>query len=99
MFRLRKFHGFSFFPLLSNFRYVERVWAGDDLFDGGPVCFCSPGSMHNFHLLRKPHYLMHVAGTDLATEWTGFMSGAVQSGYRAAAEVILEIKGKVRMQC
>ena len=32
---------------------------------------------------------IHFAGTETATRWCGFMSGAVQSGKRAAMEVSL----------
>ena len=32
---------------------------------------------------------IHIAGTETATVWCGFMNGAVQAGRRAAAEVIV----------
>ena len=48
--------------------------------------------MHHFGFLRQPWLdSVHFAGTALATSWCGYMSGAVQSGYRAAAEIIKEI--------
>ena len=31
---------------------------------------------------------VHWAGTETATEWRGYMSGAVQAGQRAASEVL-----------
>ena len=31
---------------------------------------------------------VHWAGTETATEWRGFMNGAVQAGQRAANEVL-----------
>jgi monoamine oxidase len=31
---------------------------------------------------------IHWAGTETATRWMGYMDGAIQSGRRAAAEVI-----------
>ena len=34
---------------------------------------------------------IHWAGTETATVWTGYMDGAVQSGKRAAAEVLAEL--------
>ena len=37
--------------------------------------------------LRRPSGLLHWAGTETATEWSGYMDGAVQSGKRAAEEV------------
>ena len=48
--------------------------------------------MHHFGFLRQPWLdSVHFAGTALATSWCGYMSGAIQSGYRAAAEIIKEI--------
>jgi monoamine oxidase len=32
--------------------------------------------------------LLHWAGTETATQWSGYMDGAVQSGQRAAREVL-----------
>jgi len=38
--------------------------------------------------LREPVGRIHWAGTETAVEWTGYMEGAVQSGERAAAEIL-----------
>jgi monoamine oxidase len=38
--------------------------------------------------LREPVGPVHWAGTETATVWSGYMDGAVQSGQRAAAEVL-----------
>jgi monoamine oxidase len=38
--------------------------------------------------LREPVARIHWAGTETATRWNGYMDGAVQSGERAAADVI-----------
>ena len=43
------------------------------------------------HALRTPCERIHWAGTETATVWTGYMDGAVQSGERAAREVLAEI--------
>lgn len=32
-------------------------------------------------------YRIHFAGTETATDWSGYMDGAIQSGWRAAVEV------------
>jgi monoamine oxidase len=37
---------------------------------------------------------IHWAGAETATEWAGYMEGAVQSGQRAAEE-ILAVRGRV----
>ena len=38
-----------------------------------------------------PGAAIHWAGTETATVWNGYMDGAVQSGKRAAAEVLAEL--------
>merc|ERR1719239_1551427 len=42
--------------------------------------------------LRKTHDRVHFAGTESATVWCGFMNGAVQSGLRAATEVLYHLR-------
>ena len=37
--------------------------------------------------IREPVGQIHWAGTETATEWNGYMDGAVQSGLRAAKEI------------
>ena len=37
--------------------------------------------------LREPVGRIHWAGTETATEWCGYMDGAVSSGERVAAEL------------
>lgn len=43
--------------------------------------------------LRTPCGRIHWAGTETATEWNGYMDGAVQSGQRAAPEVLALLPG------
>lgn len=38
-------------------------------------------------MLREPVGRLYFAGTETATEWSGYMEGAVQAGERAAREV------------
>ena len=38
--------------------------------------------------LREPIGRIHWAGTETATEWNGYMEGALQSGERAARETL-----------
>ena len=38
------------------------------------------------------YYRIHFAGTESATIWCGYMSGAVQAGRRAALEVLYDLK-------
>lgn len=42
--------------------------------------------------IREPVGPIHWAGTETATFWNGYMEGAVQSGDRAAAEVLAALE-------
>ena len=69
--------------------YYEMNWSEEEYTRGCPVAFLPPGvwSMYGA-ALRAPVGRLHWAGTETATEWNGYMDGAVQSGQRAAAEVL-----------
>lgn len=41
--------------------------------------------------LRTPIGRMHFAGTETATEWSGYINGAVQAGERSATEVLVQL--------
>ena len=41
--------------------------------------------------IRAPVGPIHWAGTETATEWAGYMDGAIDSGLRAAGEVLAEL--------
>ncbi|XP_037094079.1 probable flavin-containing monoamine oxidase A [Pollicipes pollicipes] len=68
--------------------YQEKVWAEEPYVGGCPVCFAVPGVMRTYSALRQPHGNVYFCGTELATRWVGFMSGAVQTGREMAAEVL-----------
>ncbi|MBV9214005.1 MAG: FAD-dependent oxidoreductase [Actinobacteria bacterium] len=69
--------------------WVIQDWPSEPWSGGGPVAYMPPGTMARVGpALRKPHGLVHWAGTETATRWTGYMDGAVRSGERAAAEVL-----------
>lgn len=69
--------------------YLEKDWSADPWTRGCPTGFMPPGVLSVFGpALRPPVGPVHWAGTETATEWTGYMEGAVQSGERAAAEVL-----------
>ena len=66
-----------------DFNWLEEPWSR-----GGPVGLMGPGTLTGLGpVLREPVGPVHWAGTDTATEWNGYMEGAVQAGERAAAEV------------
>ncbi len=71
--------------------YVEQDWTSERHVHGGPVSIVVPGGMHSFHALREPHGRVHFAGTEVATQWAGYMSGAAQAGLWAAAEVVAKL--------
>jgi monoamine oxidase len=56
-----------------------------------------PGQLSKFeHILRAPTGRIHFVGTETAYEWKGYMEGAVRSGERGAAEVLLALnKSKI----
>jgi monoamine oxidase len=69
--------------------YFDQVWAREIYTGGCPVGLTPPGVLTEYGpALREPSGRIHWAGTETATVWTGYMDGAVQSGKRAAAEVI-----------
>jgi hypothetical protein len=39
---------------------------------------------------------MYFAGTEAAKYWTGYMSGAIDAGERAADDIVNDMNGKIR---
>ena len=75
--------------------YVEQNWAEEEYSRGCYGGYMPPGVWTNFgEALRTPIGRLHWAGTETATVWNGYMDGAVQSGERAAAEVLAELGGR-----
>ena len=71
--------------------YIEFNWMEEGVahIGGAPGLVMPTGSMHNFHYIGRPHgRRVHFAGTETGAAWAGFMSGAIEAGWRAAAEVI-----------
>ncbi|KAM6975907.1 putative flavin-containing monoamine oxidase A [Tautogolabrus adspersus] len=76
----------------SFIHYEEKDWAKEDYSGGCPVNVMAPGLLTYYHpSLRNPCGRIHWAGTETATQWCGYMSGAIQSGQRAALEVLAEL--------
>lgn len=74
---------------LDPLEYFVQDWPGDPWSRGGPVGFAAPGALLSYGpALRQPIGPLHWAGTETATYWNGYMEGAVQSGDRAAQEVM-----------
>ena len=69
--------------------FVEQDWSTEPWSGGCPVGYLAPGVLTTFaSALRAPCGRVHWAGTETAVEWTGYMEGALESGERAAREVI-----------
>jgi monoamine oxidase len=72
--------------------YVEHDWTKERWTTGGPVAIMKPGTLTAYGpAIRTPHKLVHWAGTETATYWTGYMDGAVRAGERASAEVAAQL--------
>ena len=69
--------------------YYEALWNTQEFSGGGPTGFPTPGTLTAYgSALRTPIGLVHWAGTETATRWTGYMDGAVDSAERVTAEVV-----------
>ncbi|MBM7787137.1 flavin monoamine oxidase family protein [Tenggerimyces flavus] len=66
----------------------EKFWADDEFCRGGYAAYFPPGVLTSVgDQLRRPIGRIHWAGTETATEWAGFVEGAIRSGERAADEI------------
>jgi monoamine oxidase len=75
------------------FEYIEQNWAEEEYTRGCYAGYLPPGVMTMYgDALRAPVGRLHWAGTETATVWNGYMDGAVQSGERAAAEVLARLQ-------
>lgn len=73
----------------SPVRYLDKDWSADPWTRGCPTGILPPGGLGQLgHALREPCGRLHWAGTETATEWCGYLEGAVQSGERAADEIL-----------
>jgi len=69
--------------------YHEIEWADEQWTQGGMFAHFSPGALTSFGpFLRQPCGLIHWAGTETSTEFHGSINGAIESGLRAANEVL-----------
>jgi monoamine oxidase len=70
-------------------RFIERIWADEEWTRGCYGCLMTTGGWTEYgSALRAPIGRLHWAGAETATVWNGYMDGAVQSGERAASEVL-----------
>jgi monoamine oxidase len=67
--------------------YREHDWASER-WSGGCVASLPPGARTAGAAWRAPHGRIHLAGTESATSWPGYMEGALEAGERAADEIL-----------
>ena len=72
----------------SYLDFYDEHWFGNE-WAKGCVASLGAGEMGAAfgRQVRERCGRLHWAGTETATEWMGYMSGAVQAGQRAAVEV------------
>jgi monoamine oxidase len=74
---------------LSPRAYVEQDWAADEWARGAYGAHFAPGIWTSFGPeLRRPAGRIHWAGAETAAHYNGQLEGAVESGERAADEVL-----------
>lgn len=79
----------------NPYEYIEQNWADEEYSRGCYVGYMPPGVMTAYgKALREPIGRIHWAGTETASVWNGYMSGAVESGERVAAEVLTALGKK-----
>ncbi|XP_037677910.1 amine oxidase [flavin-containing] A [Choloepus didactylus] len=80
---------------LQPVHYEEKNWCEEQYSGGCYTAYFPPGIMTQYgSVLRQPVGRIYFAGTETATQWSGYMEGAVEAGERAAREV-LNALGKV----
>ncbi|XP_071508683.1 probable flavin-containing monoamine oxidase A [Diadema antillarum] len=78
----------------SPIEFRDKDWITEPYNGGCPVNLCMTGAAEFWDAIREPFGRIHWAGTETATYWNGYLSGAVQSGLRAADEVASRLDPK-----
>ncbi|XP_068602341.1 amine oxidase [flavin-containing] [Brachionichthys hirsutus] len=74
---------------LHPVHYEEKNWCEEEYSGGCYTAYFPPGILTQYgKVLREPLGNLYFAGTETATEWSGYMEGAVEAGERAAREVL-----------
>ena len=70
--------------------YEDQDWPAEVWSRGCYGASMGPGTMTTVgKVIRQPHGRIHWAGSETATRWMGYIDGAIRSGERAAAEVLV----------
>ena len=68
--------------------YIDHDWGQEPWSRGCPITFAGPGGLrHTGGSLTRSEGRIHWAGTESATEWIGFMEGALCAAERAVGLV------------
>ncbi|KAK7882334.1 hypothetical protein WMY93_028508 [Mugilogobius chulae] len=74
---------------LHPVHYEEKNWCEEEYSGGCYTAYFPPGILTQYgRVLREPFGRLYFAGTETATEWSGYMEGAVEAGERAAREIM-----------
>lgn len=69
--------------------YLEKDWSAEEFTRGCYGAGFGPGVWTSYGpVLREPVGRIHWAGAEYASEWSGYMEGAVRSGVATADEVL-----------
>ncbi|XP_064007959.1 amine oxidase [flavin-containing] A-like [Pogoniulus pusillus] len=80
---------------LHPVHYEEMNWNTEQYSGGCYTAYFPPGIMYSYgRIIRQPVDRIYFAGTETATQWSGYMEGAVQAGERAAREILYRM-GKI----
>nr|XP_008105637.1 PREDICTED: amine oxidase [flavin-containing] A [Anolis carolinensis] len=80
---------------LHPVHYEEKNWGAEQYSGGCYTAYFPPGIMSQYgRIIRQPAGRIYFAGTETATQWSGYMEGAVQAGERAAREILCNM-GKI----
>ncbi len=72
--------------------YFDKSWAADPWTRGCYVGYYPTGVLTGYReAISAPVGAIHWAGTETASEWNGYMDGALQSGERAAKEALAKL--------
>ncbi|HET9626179.1 MAG TPA: NAD(P)/FAD-dependent oxidoreductase, partial [Kofleriaceae bacterium] len=74
-------------PALAPLAYLEADWAADP-WSAGCVASTPPGALAPGAVWRGAHGRLHLAGTEAAVRWPGYMEGAIEAGDNAARAIL-----------
>jgi monoamine oxidase len=80
-------------PVNRTANYIEKDWLSERQYGiPAPAAMMPKGTLTTYgRALRAPIGNLHWAGSETALEWCGYMNGAIESGFRAAGDVLREL--------